>query len=173
MLSICQAHSPDWSRKHQLKPPVSLWGKPSSSHPNAQHVLSSKENQTDGVDQTGIYWAGELKSRKKLPKDKQSSHSPRWTRGCLLVEVCLARQPLPPLLRVGSPEMPSLLLSPCKLFCLDWCLSVCTNPAVSREGSKSPTSSLPLAIISLPQDEKSRYCCYSPYPRGVGLPLVS
>lgn len=73
MLPICQAHSPDWSRKHQLKPPASLWGKPSSSHPNAQHILSSKENQTDGVDQIGIYWAGELKSRKSSPKTSSDS----------------------------------------------------------------------------------------------------
>lgn len=135
MLSICQAHSPNWSRKHQLEPPASLWGKPSSSHPNAQHVLSSKENQTDGVDQTGIYWAGELKSRKSSSKTSSHSTAPHeqelvsWWRPVWPGSHhphCLgwANQRCPP---PPQPLQTALLrLTP-----------FCTNPAVSREGSKS------------------------------------
>lgn len=37
-----------------------------------------------------------------------------------------------------------------------WLMPFCTNSAMSRESSKAPAWSLPLSIISLPQDDKSR-----------------
>lgn len=113
--------SQGWSGKHQLKPPAGLWGKPPFPYLNGQCVTSPKENQMDGLDQTGVYWARELKSRKSSQPAAPAEHE-LSSKCSLLGQVAISAH---------WAEM-SLQTAPL------WLQPFCNNSAVCRESSESP-----------------------------------